>query len=76
MGIERSNMKRTGTLKQWRMFAGLTREDLADRIKKSEKTIQNWEEGKSQPDANDIKELEQVLNIKWAEVILMPKPLH
>ena len=69
-------MKRTGTLKQWRMFAGLTRKDLADRIKKSEKTIQNWEEGESQPDANDIKALEQVLNIKWAEVILMPKPLH
>ena len=64
-------MKRT-----WRMFAGLTRKELADRIKKSEKTIQNWEEGESQPDANDIKELEQVLNIKWAEVILVPKPLH
>ena len=58
------------------MFAGLTRKDLADRIKKSEKTIQNWEEGESQPDANDIKELEQVLDIKWAEVVLMPKPLH
>lgn len=69
-------MKRTGTLKQWRMFTGLTRKDLADRIKKSEKTIQNWEEGESQPDANDIKELEQVLNIKWAEVVLMPKPLR
>lgn len=68
-------MKRTGTLKQWRMFAGLTRKDLADQIKKSEKTIQNWEEGESQPDANDIKELEQVLNIKWAEVVLVQKDL-
>lgn len=68
-------MKRTGTLKQWRMFAGLTRADLAERIKKSERTIQNWEEGKTQPDANDIMELEQVLNIKWAEVILVQKGL-
>lgn len=68
-------MKRTGTLKQWRMFAGLTRADLAERIKKSERTIQNWEEGKTQPDANDIMELEQVLNIKWAEVILVQKDL-
>ncbi len=69
-------MKRTGTLKQWRMFAGLTRAELAERIKKSERSIQNWEEGVTQPDANDIKELEQVLNIKWAEVILMRKDLH
>lgn len=68
-------MKRTGTLKQWRMFAGLSRADLAERIKKSERTIQNWEEGASQPDANDIMELEQVLNIKWAEVILVQKGL-
>lgn len=69
-------MKRTGTLKQWRMFAGLTRAELAERIKKSERSIQNWEEGVTQPDANDIKELEQVLNIKWAEVILMRKDLR
>lgn len=69
-------MKRTGTLKQWRMFAGLTRAELAERITKSERSIQNWEEGETQPDANDIKELEQVLNIKWAEVVLMPKPLR
>ena len=63
-------MKRKGTLKQLRLFAGMTRKNLAKALGKSESTIQNWETGRSQPNANDIAKLEQVLNMKWADVIL------
>ena len=68
-------MKRKGTLKQLRLFAGLTRKELAIILGKSEGTIQNWETGKTQPNANDIKMLEQALNIRWADVILVQKDL-
>lgn len=57
------------------MFAGLTRHQLAQELGKSDSTIQNWEKGRSQPNANDIVKLEQVLNIKWADVILVQKDL-
>ena len=69
-------MKRKGTLKQLRLFAGLTRKDLAQKLGKSESTIQNWEKGRSQPNANDIVKLEQELNIKWADVVLVQKDLR
>lgn len=69
-------MKRKGTLKQLRLFAGMTRKSLAEALGKSEGTIQNWETGRSQPNANDIAKLEQVLNMKWADVILVHKDSH
>ena len=69
-------MKRKGTLKQLRLFAGMTRKNLAEALGKSESSIQNWEIGRSQPNANDIAKLEQVLNMKWADVILVHKDLH
>lgn len=69
-------MKRKGTLKQLRLFAGMTRKNLAEALGKSESTIQNWETGRSQPNANDIAKLEKVLNMKWADVILVHKDLH
>lgn len=69
-------MKRKGTLKQLRMFAGMTRKDLAQKLGKSDSTIQNWETGRTQPNANDIVKLEQVLNIKWSDVILMQNDLR
>jgi transcriptional regulator with XRE-family HTH domain len=54
----------------------MTRKSLAEALGKSESTIQNWETGRSQPNANDIAKLEQVLNMKWADVILVHKDLH
>ena len=69
-------MRKKGTLKQWRMFAGLTRSELAVCIKKSESTIQNWESGKYQPNARDIEMLEKVLQVDWSDVILVQKGLR
>ena len=53
----------------------MTRKELSQEIGRSEATIQNWETGRSQPNANDIVKLEQVLNMKWADVILVQKGL-
>jgi ribosome-binding protein aMBF1 (putative translation factor) len=58
------------------MFAGLTRKDLAQKLGKSESTVRNWETGRTQPNANDMVKLEQVLNIKWSDVILMQNDLR
>jgi len=69
-------LKRKGTLKQLRLFAGMSRKELADELGKSVGTVRNWEIGMSQPNANDIVKLEQVLNMKWADVILVQKDLR
>ena len=69
-------MAKKGTLKQWRMFKGLSKEALAERIGRSARTIGNWEDGTTQPDAGDILKLEKELNIKWADVLIVQKDLH
>ena len=53
----------------------MSRKELADELGKSVGTVRNWEIGMSQPNANDIVKLEQVLNMKWADVILVQKDL-
>lgn len=66
-----------GTLKQWRMFNGLTMEEFSQALGvKSIGTIRNWETGITQPNAKYIEQIEQVLNIKWDDVILVQKDLR
>lgn len=60
------------TLKQWRMLTGLTQEDFAKSVGKDRTTIVRWEKGETQPKADDIAKIEQVLRIKWSDDILMP----
>lgn len=61
------------TLKQWRQLAGLTQAQLAEAVGKERTTVYRWEKGDTHPKANDIMKLEQVLNIKWSDDVLMPK---
>lgn len=61
------------TLKQWRMLAGLTQEQLADAVGRERTTIYRWEQGETHPKASDIVKIEQVLNIKWSDDVVMPK---
>lgn len=61
------------TLKQWRMLAGLTQKQLAEAVGRERTAIVRWEQGKTHPKADDITKLEQVLNIKWSDDVLMPK---
>lgn len=60
------------TLKQWRQLAGLTQVELAKAIEKDQSTIVRWEKGDTQPKADDIAKLEQVLKIKWSDDIVVP----
>ena len=61
------------TLRQWRMLAGLTQEEFADKVGRERTTIVRWESGKTQPKADDIAKIEQVLKIKWSDDVIMPK---
>ena len=65
-------MERKFTLRQWRKVADMSIAELAKEVGKSDKTIQNWEQGITQPNATDIAKLEQVLNINWSSDILLP----
>ena len=64
------------TLRQWRQLAGLTQKQFAEIIGKDQSTIVRWEkskaEGGTQPKADDIAKIEQVLKIKWSDDIRMP----
>ena len=60
------------TLKQWRQLAGLTQVELAKAIGKDQSTLVRWEKGDTQPKADDIAKLEQILKIKWSDDIIMP----
>lgn len=60
------------TLRQWRRLADMTQTELGKAIGRDQTTIVRWEKGETQPTAKDIAKLEQVLNIKWSDDILMP----
>ena len=61
------------TLKQWRVLAGLTQDQFAEAVDRNRTTIVSWEQGKTHPKASDIIKIEQVLNIKWSDDVIMPK---
>lgn len=60
------------TLKQWRQLTGLTQVELAKAVGKDQTTIVRWEKGETQPKADDIAKIEQVLKIKWSDDVRMP----
>ena len=65
------------TLKVWRNIAGLTQNQLAEKLRESgldttQSTISMCETGVTQPNAVAIAELEKVLKIKWSDDIIMP----
>lgn len=48
-------------IKESRMMAGLTQAQVAERLERPQATVAGWEVGRSQPDANTLFELFQVL---------------
>ncbi len=61
------------SLKAARINAGLTQKTAAERLKVSEDTVSNWERGKSFPDAMNIKSIEDVYNVRYDQLIFLPK---
>ncbi len=48
------------TLKAWRINCGLSIEEVAKRMGKTERTIQNWENGKTIPDKANLDILAEI----------------
>lgn len=55
------------------MLAGLTQTQLAEAVDRDRTTIYRWEVGETHPKASDIIKIEQVLNIKWSDDVVVPK---
>ncbi|MBR0315841.1 MAG: helix-turn-helix transcriptional regulator [Synergistaceae bacterium] len=60
-------------LRRLRKKAGLTQEELAEKLNLSYKTIQRWEWGENLPRINDIKQLCEILHITEAELMNEPQ---
>lgn len=60
------------TLSQHRMLAGYTQEAFAEAIGVDRVTVALWEAGKHKPYAKSVAKIEQVLNLHWADDVLMP----
>ena len=61
------------TLRQWRQLAELTQEELAEAVGRDRTTIVRWEQGKTQPTAEDIAKIEKALAVKWSDDVILPK---
>lgn len=56
-------------LKQYRLDAGLSQEDLARRIFVTRQTISNWERGKTYPDIQSLLLLSEQLDVTIDELV-------
>ena len=60
------------TLKAARVNVGLTQEDVAKKLNKSENTIVNYENGKSTPDIETGKALAALYGLSVDDLIFLP----
>lgn len=59
------------TLKAARTNKNLTQEEAGRDIGVSKYTIGNWEKGKSFPNANQIRRIEQVYDVSYDDIIFL-----
>ena len=53
----------------WRTTAGLTQEQLAEKLSVSAQAVSNWENGKNQPSVEKLYQLAEVLEIPFSTLI-------
>ncbi len=63
------------TIAQWRGLRRVSQEWLALEIGKTQKTISQWETGKSEPRPSDLDAIHKALRLKATDHILLPKDL-
>lgn len=63
------------SLAEWRKSKGLSQTALADMIGKTQKTISQWETGKTEPYPSDLDKIHAVLKLRQTDHILLPKDL-
>lgn len=60
--------KKQITLAAARINSGLTQIEAAEKIGVSKSTIGNWEKGKTKPDVNDLKKIEDVYGLSYNDI--------
>lgn len=58
------------TLWQWRVFNGLSQQQLADKLGVSKQSVWNWENGIHYPHAIKMQELAELFGIKAEQIII------
>lgn len=61
----------TLTLKAARINSGFTQKEAGERLGVSQYTIGNWENGRSFPDANQIKKIETLYNLSYDNIVFL-----
>jgi len=56
-------------IKQRRIAAGLSQEELAEQVYVTRQTLSNWENGKTYPDINSLLRLSAVFNVSLDELV-------
>ena len=59
-------------LKEYRRLIGLSQQELADRIGKPQTTISAWERGVAMPDANQLPQIADALEVSFSDLCGMP----
>lgn len=60
------------TLKAARINKGLTQTEAAKELQVNKKTLSNWENGKSFPNADKIEKIEKVYHVNYDDLIFLP----
>lgn len=58
-----------GRIKRFRKLAGLSKSDLARRVRVSPTAVHNWEENGVMPRTEVLMRLEKVLEVSWMQLI-------
>lgn len=61
------------TLKAARVNANLSRAEAAEKFKVTERTISNWEKGKTFPNVPQIKMIEDAYSVSYSDIIFLRK---
>ena len=61
------------TLKALRVNKNLTQTEAAQALSVTRDTISNWENGKTFPSAEKIKEIEKLYDVKYDDIIFLPQ---
>lgn len=56
------------TIKQLRMEAGMTQLELANKIQVTPSAIYNWERGRNEPSATNLRDVAQALGVSMDEI--------